>query len=105
MKRYMSSIRSIPVGALALTLLSSTGAFADMPAERSVDEFTCKQVMAEPAGVREATIAFMQGYLLGKSNTAKFNIEALLKRTDGFIDSCLDNPAEKAIGIMEKAGG
>jgi len=94
-----------PAGALILALGLPTGAFAEMSMDRSVDQFTCKQVMAEPAADREATIAFMQGYLLGKANSTKFNVEALLKRTDGFIDSCLDNPTAKAIDIMTKVGG
>jgi len=100
-----STIRSCLAAASVLALLAPTAAFAEQTLERSVDQFTCKQVMAEPPGVREATVAFMHGYLLGKSNTATFNIETLLKRTDAFIDSCLDNPTAKAIEIMSKSGG
>jgi HdeA/HdeB family len=61
--------------------------------------------MREPPAVREATVAFMHGYFLGKSNSVKFNVEKLLKHTDNFIDSCLDNPGAKAIDVMTKTGG
>ena len=47
----------------------------------------------------------MHGYLLGKSNSVKFNLETLLKHTDRFLDTCLDSPSAKAIDIMVKAGG
>lgn len=100
-----SSIRPCVVTASVFALLAPSVAFAQTSLDRSVDQFTCKQVMAEAPAVREASIAFMHGYLLGKSNSVKFNIEALLKRTDVFIDSCLDNPTAKAIDIMAKTGG
>lgn len=100
-----STIRSCLAAASVLALLAPNVASAQANLDRSVDQFTCKQVMAEPSVVREATVAFMQGYLVGKSNSTKFNIEALLKRTDAFIDSCLDNPTAKAIDIMAKSGG
>lgn len=34
-----------------------------------------------------------------------FNIEAMLERTDTFIDSCLDNPTAKAIDVVTKIAG
>ncbi|WP_429813725.1 HdeA/HdeB family chaperone [Ensifer sp. B1-9] len=100
----LSTTRSCLAVTSVLALLAPGAAFADATLDRSVDQFTCKQVMAEPAAMREATIAFMHGYLLGKSNSVTFNIETLLKRTDGFIDSCLDNPTAKAIDILAKSG-
>lgn len=105
MKLSTSTIRSCLATASVLTLMIPNAASAQATLDRSVDQFTCKQVMAEPPAVREATIAFMHGYLLGKSNSVTFNIETLLKRTDGFIDSCLDNPTAKAIDIMSKTAG
>jgi len=100
-----STIRSCLAAASLVAVLTPNAVFAQAGGDRSVDQFTCKQVMIEPSEVREATIAFMHGYLLGKSNTAKFNIETLLKRTDAFVDSCLDNPSAKAIDIMAKTSG
>lgn len=105
MIRSTSMIRSCVAAAATLVFLAPGTGFAQNATERSVDQFTCKQVMLEPAGVREATIAFMHGYLLGKSNSVTFDIEKLLKQTDSFIDSCLDNPSAKAIDILTKAGG
>lgn len=90
---------------VALACLSSNAGLAQNSFDRSLDQFTCKQVMREPPAVREATIAFMHGYLLGKSNTMKFNIETVLGHTDRFLDACLDNPGAKAIDVMVKAGG
>jgi len=51
------------------------------------------------------------GFLVGgvvqliKSGATKFNIEALLKRTDAFIDRCLENPKEKAFDALMKVSG
>lgn len=58
--------------------------------------------MRESGAPREVSIAFMHGYLLGKAGKANFNIEALLKQTDAFIDRCLENPGEKALEALSK---
>ncbi|MGD9837920.1 MAG: HdeA/HdeB family chaperone [Afipia sp.] len=105
MIRSTSIIRSCVAAAGALAFLAPSTGFAQSASDRSVDQFTCKQIMREPPAVREASVAFMHGYLLGKSNSVKFNVEKLLKHTDSFIDSCLDNPGAKAIDIMMKTGG
>jgi hypothetical protein len=106
MIRRTSTILSSAAASAAFVAFSSSAGFAQNAAafDRSLDQFTCKQVMREPPAVREATVAFMHGYLLGRSNTVKFNVETLLKHTDKFIDSCLDNPTAKALEIMTKAG-
>ncbi len=56
--------------------------------------------MRESGSNRDVSIAFLHGYLLGKSGGSEFNIETLAKQTDAFIDRCLENPGEKAIDAM-----
>ncbi len=58
--------------------------------------------MRESGSNRDASIAFLHGYLLGKSGGSEFNIEALAKQTDTFIDRCLDTPGEKAADAMSR---
>ena len=74
----------------------------DEPTEREVERFTCKDVMREPNTSREVAIAFLHGYLLGKSGTSKFDVDLLKAQTDSFVDQCLDHPAEKALDVMVK---
>jgi hypothetical protein len=73
--------------------------------EHSVDKYTCKEIMRESGADRDAAIAFIHGYLVGKSGGATFNVESLEKQTDAFIDRCLDNPNEKALDVMMKVMG
>jgi hypothetical protein len=75
----------------------------DSGADRTVDQYTCKDILRENGAPREVAVAFLHGYLLGKEGGAKFNIETLLKQTDAFIDHCLDNSKDKAIDAMMKA--
>ena len=56
--------------------------------------------MRESGGNRDVAIAFLHGYLLGKSGGSAFNVETLRKQTDAFIDRCLDNPAQRAVDAM-----
>jgi HdeA/HdeB family len=73
--------------------------------ERAIELFTCKDVMRQPNTSREIAIAFLHGYLLGKSGNSKFNVEALENQTNAFIEQCLDNPQSKAVDVMTKLKG
>ncbi len=58
--------------------------------------------MREAGSQRDAAIAFLHGFILGKSGSSKFNLEELTKQTDAFINRCLDNPNEIAMEVMVK---
>ncbi len=58
--------------------------------------------MRENGSARDTSIAFLHGFLLGKSGADEFDLEILTKQTDAFIDHCLDNPAQKAMDAMMK---
>jgi HdeA/HdeB family protein len=88
------------VAALAVTF-SAVPVVAQPAAERTTDQYLCKDIMRD-GGQREVAIAFIHGIFLGKSGDTKFNLETMQKQTDSFIDHCLDNPNEKAIDAMAK---
>jgi HdeA/HdeB family len=95
-KRMLETI--VVLGAL----LPGIAISAQSNSERSVDQFTCKDIMRESGPNRDTAIAFAHGYLLGKSGSSTFNTETLEKQTDAFIERCLDNPGEKALDAMIK---
>jgi hypothetical protein len=80
-------------------------ALAQGTSDRTVEEYTCKEIIRESGPNRDTAIAFLHGFLLGKSDSSKINIETLTKQTDAFIDKCLDNPNEKAMAVMLKIKG
>ena len=70
--------------------------------DRTIEQFLCKDVMRDSGSDREVAVAFLHGYLLGKSGGSKFNIDTLRKQSDRFVERCLDNPNEKAADAMSK---
>jgi hypothetical protein len=76
--RRILSVTSVIVGAGPAIV------FAQETTDRTVEQYTCKDIMRESGSNRES----------------EFNIEALAKQTDAFIDRCLDNPNEKAKDVM-----
>jgi HdeA/HdeB family len=92
------------LGTLAILLAGvvTASAQAESGADRTIDQYKCKDVMREPDGNRAVAIAFLHGYLLGKSGDSKFNVEVLEKQTDDFIEQCLDSPQAKAEDVMLK---
>jgi hypothetical protein len=69
---------------------------------RTVEQYTCRDIMRESGGDRDVAIAFLHGFLLGKSGSASFKVEVLHKQTSDFIERCLNNPGERAIDVMSK---
>ena len=100
------------MNAMRTTILAASVAFAgafatgsasaQVQGERSIEQYSCKDVMRDSGSGREVAIAFLHGFLLGKSGSSKFDVEILSKQTDAFIDSCLSNPDEKASDAMLK---
>ena len=90
--------------ALLAGLVVSSAVSAE-PQPRTIEQYMCKDVMRESGANRDVAIAFLHGYLLGKSGGSKFDLEVLHKQTDDFIEQCLDNPAQKAVDVMAKVKG
>jgi hypothetical protein len=68
--------------------------------DRTVDQYQCRDIMRDSGADRDVAIAFLHGFLLGKSGQVQFNLDDLHKRTDAFIERCLSNPNEKAVDAM-----
>jgi hypothetical protein len=75
---------------------------AQEPKERIIEQYACKDIIRESGANRDVAIAFLHGFLLGKSGGTKFNVDVLHKRSADFIERCLDNPNETAIDAMSK---
>jgi HdeA/HdeB family len=101
----MKTHRSIALGALILSGFGVALAAAQGTNTRTTDQYTCKDVMREHGDNRDVTIAFLHGFLLGKSGSASFDIDMLHKQTSAFIEYCLDHPDEKAVDAMAKIKG
>ena len=88
--------------AISLSLVAFSGVVSaeEMTADKDLNDYSCKDVMVFTIDNREIAIALLHGYFLGKQGTTTFNTEKLAKRTDQFIDYCLDNPKEKALNAM-----
>ena len=92
----------------SLTILISLTLAQSAPAQervRTVEQYACKDVVRERGADRDVAIAFLHGFLLGKSGASKFDLDALHKQSDAFIERCLDNPAEPAVQAMTKVKG
>ena len=100
----MGTAHKITVTAAGIFLagLSLSPTTAQDAKERTVEQYLCKDIMRESGSNREVAIAFLHGFLIGKSGSMKFNIDALHKQSADFVERCLGNPDEKAIDAMSK---
>ena len=93
---------AIVIAAILAAAPSSNRPLAQGNQDRTIEQYTCKDIMRESGASRDVAIAFLRGFLLGKSGSTKFNIDALHKQSDEFIERCLANPDEKAMEAMSK---
>ncbi|MTW18391.1 hypothetical protein GJ689_19495 [Rhodoplanes serenus] len=98
--RHRTRCAIVAVGALAALTIVEAFAQDQKPGERSITSFACKDILRESGADRDVAIAFLHGYLLGKSGRSSFDTEALRTETIAFIDRCLDNPSETAERAM-----
>ncbi len=68
--------------------------------DRTVAQYSCKDVMRESGPDRDVAIAFLHGFLLGNSGADKFNVDDLRRQSDQFVEACLEKPGSKAIDVM-----
>ena len=97
-----TSFKLATLAIVVVGILTAGSAQAQSQADRTIEQYKCKDVMREPDGNRAVAIAFLHGYLLGKSGDSKFNVEVLEKQTDSFIEQCLDSPQAMAEDVMLK---
>ena len=98
-------LKNIGLFVLVMTGMASQVAYSQSPnpqLDRAIEQYTCKDVLREAGASRDVAIAFLHGFLLGKSGSSKFNVEALQKQTDAFVDGCLDSPQAKAEDVMAR---
>ena len=74
--------------------------YAQNNLDRTVDQYKCRDVMREAGANRDIAIAFLHGFLLGKSGSQNFNLDTLHKQTESFVEHCLSNPDGKAVDSM-----
>ena len=98
----MRAILLTALSAVAIAGLPIGTAHAQSDDKRTVEQFTCKDLMHEGGQTRDTAIAFLHGFILGKSGGSEFNVEKLSAKTDAFIDRCLDNPKDNALDTMMK---
>lgn len=98
----MDMPHALSVSMLSLLLGAGT-ALAQTDKDRTIEQYECKDVIRDSGANRDVVIAFLHGYLLGKSGGSLFNLATLHRQTDAFIERCLDNPREKALDAMSAA--
>lgn len=90
------------LGAALLIGLGSIPALAQDSKERAIEQYLCKDIMRDSGVNRDVAIAFLHGFLLGKSGGTKFNLDAMHKQTDEFTEFCLSQPNDKAVDAMTR---
>jgi hypothetical protein len=94
----MKAFRQMALAGALTCCANSVAAQGNM--DRTIDQYKCRDVMREAGANRDIAVAFLHGFLLGKSGSQSFNLDALHKQTESFVEHCLSNPDGKAVDSM-----
>jgi len=67
-----------------------------------LSNYACKDVMRMSGSERDLAIVALHAFILGKKGVTTFDVGKLSGTTDTFVETCLDNPSDKALATMEK---
>lgn len=103
MSKSYSTIRCVLlVVAIGLSGLSfaGNGGYKD---KRSLNAYSCKDVMRLYGEERLIAFSFLHGYHLGNKDIRTFSLERLANAFEDFSGYCLDQPKSRAINVMSKS--
>ena len=63
----------------------------------------CREVMIQSGSSRDITVAFLHGFILGKSGNTVIQSELLTNSTETFYQACLSQPDANAITVLEES--
>jgi hypothetical protein len=86
--------------ATGIALFVGSASFAQTTGTVDLAALTCKELMRQTDRDREATIAFVHGFMAGKKQAMVVNIKALETSTDKIVDQCLDSPTRKVMDVF-----
>src|SRR4051794_27013072 len=97
MENIMTQRCLLAVSSLVLILAVPAVLHAQENKDRRVEQYQCKDIMRDSGENRDVSIAFLYGFLLGKSGDSSFNLDTVKRQTDAFIERCLSSPTERAM--------
>ena len=101
MKSVKSVAAIVAVGIAVAFGLAGTAHAGDEQV-KNVNDFLCKDILRVAGDERDIAVAFMHGYLLGKSGSDTFNREKLSAATDNFIEACLGDVNGVAVKTLQQ---
>ncbi len=93
----------LSAGLVAMTCamgLSSVQPAQAQESTRDINTIVCRDVVRMSGDDRDIAMAFLDGYVLGTSGSAEFEVEVLYAASDSLIEHCLDNPDDVAVEIL-----
>jgi len=92
------------LGIALFTIATAAVAEEAIRTHADITTLTCKDIMSADDRGRELSMAYMHGYLNGKSGNTKLELDKNAGITDKVRDHCLDNPTAKFVDTFVTLG-
>jgi hypothetical protein len=99
-------IRLYSLMALAALALQTAPSLADTakpaPREAGIDQLDCRTLLRLGGDERAYTLLYFHGFVSGRNNQMRLEVQDMAMVTDQVVDHCIDHPKENLLPVFEK---
>jgi len=89
----------------AIGLLPTLGQAAEpapAPSDAGIDQLDCRTLLRLGGDERAYTLLYFHGFVSGKNNQTRLEVQEMAMATDQVVEHCIDHPKENLLPVFEK---
>jgi len=93
----------VAVVALGLQpMLSQADTPKPAPRDAGIDQLDCLTLLRLGGDERAYTLLYFHGFVSGRKNQTRLEVQEMAMATDQVVEHCIDNPKENLLPVFEK---
>jgi hypothetical protein len=93
----------IAVAVLGLQpMLSQADTPKPAPKDAGIDQLDCRTLLRLGGDERDYTLLYFHGFVSGKNNQTRLEVQDMAMVTDQVVEYCIDHPKENLLPVFEK---
>ncbi|MCU0809849.1 MAG: HdeA family protein [Thiobacillaceae bacterium] len=98
--RFFSLIAVAVLG--SQPMLSQADTPSPAPKDAGIDQLDCRTLLRLGGDDRDYTLLYFHGFVSGKNNQTRLEIEDMAMATDQVVEHCIDHPKDNLLPVFEK---
>ena len=83
-------------------MLSEADTAKPAPRDAGIDQLDCRTLLRLGGDERDYTLLYFHGFVSGKNNQTRLEVQDMAMVTDQVVEHCIDHPKENLLPVFEK---